>query len=135
MFQKFRDISCYESFSFCMIYWRVYLSHFSCTLLLLPVGIRFLNFWLVLSFGNASLVSIASISVDRFLMVVYPLKYRYMINRTVTIFWLSGIWLSGSALPMLRLVYGRKWTRLQSTVLVWLLVYFLLLCTLLHIQH
>ncbi len=37
---------------------------------------------LVLSFGNASLVSIASISVDRFLMVVYPLKYRYMINRT-----------------------------------------------------
>ena len=61
------------------------------------------------SFGNVSFISIASISIDRFLLVAYPLQHRQIINgRMVMILWLSGIWLSGFALPTLHLFYGHK---------------------------
>ena len=62
----------------------------------------------VVSFGSVSLVSIASISIDRFLLVVYPLKHRYLTKGKVMVLWLSGIWLGSSAIPILRLVYSRK---------------------------
>ena len=62
----------------------------------------------VLSFWSASLASIASISVDRFLLVAYPLKHRHLIKGKVMVLWLSGIWLGSFAIPILRLVYGRK---------------------------
>ena len=62
----------------------------------------------VLYFGSASLASIASISIDRFLLVAYPLKHRYLIKGKVIVLWLSGIWLGSSAIPILRLVYSRK---------------------------
>ena len=61
---------------------------------------------LALSFGSASLVSIASISIDRFLLVAHPFKHRYLIQRNVMVLWLSGIWLGSSTLPILRLFYG-----------------------------
>jgi hypothetical protein len=64
--------------------------------------------FLVLSFGSASFASIASISIDRFLLVAYPLEHRHLIKGKVMVLWLSGIWLGSSAIPILRLVYGRK---------------------------
>jgi hypothetical protein len=64
---------------------------------------------LYLSFESASLISIASISIDRFLIVAHPLKHRYLIKeRKVMVLWLSGIWLGSSTLPILRLFYGDK---------------------------
>ena len=58
---------------------------------------------------SASLISIASISIDRFLIVAHPLKHRYLIKeRKVMVLWLSGIWLGSSTLPILRLFYGDK---------------------------
>ena len=61
---------------------------------------------LVVSFGNVSFVSIASISVDRCLLVAYPLKHHQLIVGKVMIVWLSGIWLSGFAIPTLQMFYG-----------------------------
>ena len=63
----------------------------------------------VVSLGNVSFISIASISVDRFLLVAYPLKHRQIINGVrVMSLWLSGIWLSSFSLPTLHLFYGHK---------------------------
>ena len=69
----------------------------------------------VVSFGNVSFISIASISIDRFLLVAYPLKHREIINGCrVMILWLSGIWLSGCALPTLHLFYGHERTNMLA---------------------
>ena len=46
---------------------------------------------------NASLLTIPSISVDRFLMVAYPIKHRQWTNRKVIAIWLSCIWLISSS--------------------------------------
>jgi hypothetical protein len=46
-----------------------------------------------------SLITIASISVDRFLMVVYPLKYRVLMKGNVVILLLTCIWLIGFVFP------------------------------------
>ena len=40
-----------------------------------------------------SCVTIASISVDRFLLIMYPIKHRYWIKGTTITIWLSCIWL------------------------------------------
>lgn len=61
-----------------------------------------------LSFGAASLTSIASISIDRFLMVVFPMKHRYWLKGKVMIAWLSGIWLGAFILPLLRFFFNHK---------------------------
>ncbi len=49
---------------------------------------------------EVSILTIASISFDRFLMVVYPLKYRVFMQGKVVLVWLVCIWLFGSAFPM-----------------------------------
>ena len=48
---------------------------------------------------EVSLITIASISVDRFLMVVYPLKYRVLMKGNVVILLLTCIWLIGFVFP------------------------------------
>ena len=55
-----------------------------------------------LSFGTASFTSIASISVDCFFMVVFPMKYRLWLKGKVMVEWLLGIWLAVFTLPILR---------------------------------
>ena len=61
-----------------------------------------------LTFGTVSLLSIASISIDRFLLVAYPLKHRYFFTGKVILLWLSSIWLSSITFPILGLFYGHK---------------------------
>ena len=43
-------------------------------------------------FACASLASLGSVSIDRFLMVTYPIKYRILINGKVMALWLGTIW-------------------------------------------
>ncbi len=62
----------------------------------------------VLWFGNASFVSIASISIDRFLLVAYPIKHRILMRGKVIILWLAAIWIVSCTLPLIRLFYKRK---------------------------
>ena len=52
----------------------------------------FCVFW----FAMASLASITSISVDRFLMITYPLKHRILVRGKAMIVWLAIIWIVSS---------------------------------------
>ena len=63
--------------------------------------------FLTLTSGTVSLVSIASISIDRFLLVAYPLKHRHLFTGKVMPLWLLGVWLSGVAFPMTGLFFDR----------------------------
>ena len=45
--------------------------------------------------GAVSVLSIVSISFDRFLMVVYPLKHRVFMRGKVLVVWFTCIWLIG----------------------------------------
>jgi hypothetical protein len=47
----------------------------------------------------ASVVTMVSISIDRFFMVVYPLKHRVVMKGKVVVVWLACIWLLGCAFP------------------------------------
>ena len=51
--------------------------------------------------ASASFVSIMSISIDHFLMVAYPMKYRTMMKGKVILLWLAAIWLVSSIIPLL----------------------------------
>ena len=56
--------------------------------------------------GIASILSIVSISFDRLLLVVYPLKHRVFIKGRNMVIWLFGIWLMASFLPTIGIFYG-----------------------------
>jgi hypothetical protein len=64
--------------------------------------------FLSLTFGIVSTTSIASISIDRFLLATYPLKHRHLFTGKVMILWLSGIWLSSVVFPISALLCGNK---------------------------
>jgi hypothetical protein len=60
-------------------------------------------------FGISSIVSIASISIDRFLMVAYPIKHRVLITSKIIVRWLAAIWIASCVPPVLRFFFhGRK---------------------------
>ena len=50
----------------------------------------FFFFWI----NGVSFVSITSISIDRFLMVAYPIKHRILVKGKVMILWISGTWIT-----------------------------------------
>ena len=58
------------------------------------------------SFANASCLTIASISIDRLFMVVYPLKHRYWIKGKVIAIWLSCIWLISISYSSKLFIFG-----------------------------
>ena len=63
-----------------------------------PPWLRLRDF--VLTSGtNVSILTIALISLDRFFMVVYPLKYRVLMRKKIIVMWLACIWLLCSAYP------------------------------------
>ena len=55
-------------------------------------------------FGGVSMISIVSISIDRFLMVTHPIKHRILMNGKVMILWISAIWIVSCVIPVLRLL-------------------------------
>ena len=57
-------------------------------------------------FVTVSCVSIASISIDRFLMIAYPIKHRILMEGSVMILWMAVIWVVSSSLPLLNLFRG-----------------------------
>ena len=46
-----------------------------------------------------SFISIASISIDRFLMVTSPIKHRILMKGKVIVLWISAIWIMSCAVP------------------------------------
>ena len=55
---------------------------------------------------TASCLSIASISINRFLMVAYPIKHRILIKGRFMILWISAIWII-SSLPFVFIFDGK----------------------------
>ena len=58
------------------------------------------------AFKNISFLTIASISVDRLLLVVCPIKHRYWIKKEVIAVWISLIWLVCISYSLKRLILG-----------------------------
>ena len=65
--------------------------------------LSFFVFWM----GLASFVSIISVSIDRFVMVTYAIKYRILMNGKVMILWISAIWIVSCAIPLFQLLSDR----------------------------
>ena len=73
--------------------------------------------------GLASFVSITSVSIGRFVMVTYAIKYRILMNGKVMILWISAIWIVSCPIPLFQLLsdrYGLDSRRLLyiSTVII-----------------
>ena len=61
-----------------------------------------------------SMLTITSISIDRFLLVVYPLKHRVLMKGKVIVVWLLFIWCVGCILQIKGSLF---FTRMDSTIL------------------
>ena len=57
--------------------------------------------------GLASFVSITSVSIDRFVMVTYAIKYRILMNGKVMTLWISAIWIVSCPIPLFQLLSDR----------------------------
>ena len=68
---------------------------------------KYLEF-LVLWFGLASIVSITSISIDRFLLIVFPIKHHIFVKGKLMATWLALIWIFSCIIPAFRLILARK---------------------------
>ncbi len=64
--------------------------------------------FLFVSFAIVSLVSLTSISIDRFLMVTYPIKHRILMKGKVIVLCLVVIWIFGCSLSGITLLYGQQ---------------------------
>ena len=62
--------------------------------------IEFLHYW----YAGASFGSITAISIDRFLMVVYPIKHRILMKGKLIILWLATIWIGSCLFTILSLL-------------------------------
>ena len=65
------------------------------------VELRYETFqMLVLFCGCASLISIPTIAIDRFLMILYPIKHRVFMRGKVVIAWMMAIWFVSCAVTV-----------------------------------
>ena len=78
----------------------------------------FLDYYLV----GVSFISITSISVDRFLMVGYPIKHRILMKGKLIILWLAAIWILSCLVSVLSLICihtnGRNIGYVTSVILI-----------------
>ena len=56
--------------------------------------------------GAVSFISITSISIDRFLLVAYPIKHRILKKRKYIILWLAATWIVSCFFPLVGLFYS-----------------------------
>ena len=61
---------------------------------------EFFNYWLM----TTSCISITSISIDRFIIVAYPIKHRILMKGRFMILWFAAIWIL-SSLPSVLIHY------------------------------
>ena len=54
-----------------------------------------------------SILTLSSISIDRFLLVVYPIKHSYLIKGRPLVIWPACIWLIGIVFPMKIVIFGQ----------------------------
>ena len=56
----------------------------------------------MLLFPCVSFVSITSVSLDRFLIVAFPIKHRILLKGKVLVSWIAAIWIVGCVIPVLQ---------------------------------
>ena len=66
--------------------------------------VRFIAYALV----AVSILTISSISIDRFLLVAYPIKHSYLMKGKVLIIWPACIWLIGITIPAKEVIFGKQ---------------------------
>ena len=74
----------------------------------------FLAMW----FGTFSFVSIASISIDRFLLVAYPIKHHIKMKGKVIILWLAAIWIVSCTLALEGLLDVRRNNEIIGVIII-----------------
>ena len=52
-------------------------------------------------FASVSFLSVLSVSIDRFLIVAYPMKYRVLINGKTMVLWIAAILMVSSVIPLI----------------------------------
>lgn len=67
----------------------------------LTIGSHSIPFFLMIWFSVGSLLSITSISIDRFLMVAFPIKHRILLNTKSMVIWSVAIWIVSCILSVL----------------------------------
>ena len=78
---------------------------------------RFFILWM----GGVSFISITSISIDRFLMVAFPVKHRILMKGKIMMLWIAAIWVASCVLPWL-LMLSDIHKGLQALCIVGLIV-------------
>ena len=70
--------------------------------------------------STVSFVSITSISIDRFLMVGYPIKHRIVVKGKLVILWIAAIWIVGCSASLLISIHknGRNIGNVFSVILI-----------------
>ena len=56
--------------------------------------------------ANGSIVTLGSISIDRFLLVAYPIKHRYLIRGKVIAIWVACLWFVNILYPTKQVIFG-----------------------------
>ena len=56
----------------------------------------------------APILTITSISIDRFLLIAYAIKHSCLINGKVLIIWPACIWLLGITIPAKEVIFGNQ---------------------------
>ena len=96
------------------------LSLFDCLICILSVcdrvtkldnnGVSFALQCLLIWCGSGSVLSIFSVSVDRFIIVVYPIKHRIYTTGKIMILWLVTIWALSSTFTLSKQLLAKKRT-------------------------
>ncbi|XP_028392607.1 allatostatin-A receptor-like [Dendronephthya gigantea] len=71
-------------------------------------GWRLIYAYVAYWFGMASILSITSISIDRFLMIAYPIKHRILVKGKAMILWLTSIWIVSLCAVGADFVFGNR---------------------------
>ena len=93
-------------------------------------------YFLVIWTGGVSSVSLTSISIDRFLIVAYPIKHRILMKSKLMIFWILAIWIVTCVIPVFEMLSNIRGTSgIQAIYSFGVIVIMLypLLCTRQHI--
>ena len=64
------------------------------------------GFQIVAAVLNVSLLTVISITIDRFLLVVYPFKHRYIVSGKTVVVWIMVIWFLGFLPFIKQVIFG-----------------------------
>ena len=63
---------------------------------------------LLIWFSSASVLWIFSISVDRYIIIVYPIKHRILIKGKIMILWLATVWSLSSVFALIKAFFASR---------------------------